>query len=129
MVPVVRAAVRGNKTRRYIGVPFRVDGFFSLFFALIFDWFQLYIFAVTSCIVHCVTCFFYINLRLSFPTKIETPTQNLNHAPRETGHLRSAGEIGEADDSPCWVVKLCKKWGFDGTFFVNPANFRHVAVK
>ena len=58
-------------SERYIGVPFRVDGFFSLFFALIFDWFQLYIFAVTSCIVHCVTCFFYINLRLSFPTKIE----------------------------------------------------------
>ena len=28
-----------------------------------------------------------------------------------------------------WVVKSCKKWGFDGTFFINAPNFHHVAVK
>ena len=39
----------------------------------------------------------------------------------------SAAAFGSS--SNVWVVKLCKKWGFDRRFFVNPANFHHVAVK
>ena len=41
----------------------------------------------------------------------------------------TANGISEESDSDTWVVKLCKKWGFDGIFFVNPTNFHHVAVK
>ena len=43
--------------------------------------------------------------------------------------LALGSQLGITSAAAAWVVKSCKKWGFDGTFFINPANFHHVAVK
>ena len=62
---------RRRTTRRYIGVPIRVVDLFSPVFASIFEWVQLYTIVVTLCVVHCITCFLYVILRLLFPAEIK----------------------------------------------------------
>ena len=67
---------------------------FSLIFDDFSEYFFLYIFVVALCIVHCVTCFLYINLRLSFPEKIKkNDPKTALHAKRDTYEERRFGGV------------------------------------
>ena len=71
---------------------------FFLVLPVIFEWFQLYRTAVTSCIVHCNTCFLHINLiLLSFRAKIKKNDPRITlHAKRDT-YEEDSGNMGMAD--------------------------------
>ena len=86
--------------KRYVGVPLPVHTLFSIIFPVIFEWFQLYRIVVTSCIVHCVTCFLYINLRVYFSEKIKKNDPKITlHAKRNTYEEEEADQGLDCDFS------------------------------